>query len=182
MKTKQEIKSPQAHYKKGKENKITFIFSCPGKAEKNADPPQPVFGLIRKNVETFWAMLNNDFKTNDYTRDNITISNAFKDPHYGKGKTEARDSEIKLESNLTRLYNEIEHTEELIVCSGNKAQLAINEIRKRKDLKLNCKKIISIPHLGYSSLNQIRVVGKSPAERSEKRLKVVLEEFKAQFT
>jgi hypothetical protein len=177
----ENIKSPQAHYKKGEENKITFIFSCPGKAEKDAKPPQPLVGIIRKNVELFWTLLNYEFNTNDFSRDKITISNASSNIYYGSAGTEAPDNEIKGDTNLRRLWSEIRHTEDLIVCSGKKAQLAINEIRKRDDLKVECNKIIFIPHLGFTSLNQIQTNAPSPKERTRERITKILKEFLEQY-
>ncbi|MEX3624911.1 uracil-DNA glycosylase family protein [Viridibacillus arvi] len=177
------------HFAKGLKNDITFVFSCPGKEEEEQN--RPAAGKTGRNLEYILEELNNSSKL-DWTRENITITNSWSQVEYKglNGRTEATLDEILETKNLKRLYKEVKDTEELIICSGDNAKFAINEISNTNSLKA---KVVNIPHFSLKKLNTLVtedvdgekiIAGKNRNDQkanNKKRLKVICEQIEEQL-
>lgn len=141
------------HFQKGLENRIAFVFSCPGSHE--AEKGYPAAGRTGKNLELLLEKMNEWTATDDWKREKITITNAWdKIEHIGKtGRTEASDAQIMQSDNLARMVRELAHVEHIIIASGKKAEKAVKAIEH--GLKANVI-VIVIRHLGMQSINQIQ--------------------------
>lgn len=139
------------HTQRGSENKVTFVFSCPGRYEKIANAPAAK--VTGANLSKLLEKLSLALNRNDLTREKITITNAWDKVEYKNctGRSEAIDSEICEPKNIKRVKLTIQHTEDFIVCCGEKAQLAV------QSCNLNSKvKQVFIQHLSTRSLIQIK--------------------------
>lgn len=143
------------HYKKGMENKIAFVFSCPGQLEQNANPPGPVQGATGDNLNVVIEFLSKKDKTKGITRESATITNAWDKVEYKKstGRSEATIGEVMQSSNLERLAAELETIEQYIFASGVNAQAAVMALRFAGRIKEDVK-VITLRHLGNQSVNQ----------------------------
>lgn len=175
------------HYKKGNEDKITFVFSCPGRIEEEAKAP--VSGITGKNLDLLLEKLNEELKEiGCFKRENINITNATDKVEFKArtNRTEATVQEVLDKENLNRLYKEIKDTTKLIVCSGKNANLAVDKIfETHKDI--NAKKI-SIGHIGMQSINSTikkdingETLEKGNKGNTEKRLQVIALDIKSKF-
>lgn len=151
------MKTASPHYKPGRRNNIAVVFSCPGKKEEIAN--EPAAGMTGRNLEILFRQLNGLLNCpGKFTRENVTITNASTLVEYKKstGRSESQNAEILNDKNLERLYDEIRETNELIICSGAKARLAIEKLTEQKPLKAV---VVKIPHLGFQSLNRLKPDG-----------------------
>lgn len=181
------------HNKPGKEYKVAFVFSCPGRYEKEAG--HPAAKATGTNLQKLLLKLSQILVRNDLTRDNITITNAWDRVEYVKltKRSEATDGEILTPENIRRLVKELAHVTEFIVFCGAKAKLASKEI-VRSNLLTNKPTFLFLEHLGTRGMLSIlkdidgnRIVSaddqilagrklskrKIQSENTEKRIEVV---------
>ncbi|WP_368503207.1 hypothetical protein AB3N04_13185 [Alkalihalophilus sp. As8PL] len=145
------------HFQKGVKNDVAFVFSCPGAAEEAAN--RPAAGRTGTNLHQLLFILNSHFReVTEWSREAITITNAWSKVEYRQltGRTEATIKEVLSEENLSRLEQELNGVEKVIICSGQRATLAVNTLANTARLREGVK-VISIRHLGLRSLNQIKV-------------------------
>ena len=95
-----------------------------------------------------------NLEPNDWTRENIRITNAWSSVEYRKctGRTEATIGEILCNDNIERLADDLKDIEHIIVCCGYKAQRAVSCLHARGNLQCTVR-IISLRHLGNQALN-----------------------------
>lgn len=141
------------HISKGKKKNVAFVFSCPGRHEKDAG--HPAAGTTGKNLCKLLDRLNTSLDRKDLSRKEITITNAWDKVKYKDctGRTEATDGDIRSHGNIARLKDELKDINEFIVCSGNKSKTAIAAI-DRCNFSKNVK-ILYIEHLGTRGINTI---------------------------
>lgn len=142
-----------AHYQKGNQTKIAFVFSCPGQEEEKKKCPAS--GKTGDNLNILIRKLNElNFLNKVSSKNDLRITNSWDKVLYDKkdGRTEAslNKKEIYSDTNLLRIRNELNDIDEYIICSGTRA---MNAICKAKIIKKDLK-IIQIPHIGLSSLNR----------------------------
>lgn len=151
------------HYQKGMKNEIAFVFSCPGFAEKLAGTPAA--GLTGDNLAKLFTILSAEKEIKiSWNRKDITITNAWSKVEYKRHtrRTEAKLGEVLSSDNLSRLEQEIKGINNLIICCGDRAAVAVDELASQKKLS-SFVKVIKIKHLGYQSLNQIKLnINKTP--------------------
>lgn len=144
-------------------NEIAFVFSCPGAAEKLAG--KPAAGLTGENLEQLITILSLECGIGvSWSRYDITITNAWSKVEYKKlnGRTEATVNEVLSLNNLSRLEQEIKDIKKVIICCGDRAEIAVKELVNKRKLNSSVK-LIKIRHLGFQSLNQIKVdINKAP--------------------
>lgn len=179
------IASTSPHYNRGKYNDIALVFSCPGQNEKIYN--RPVSGMTGFNLCKLLFELKKHtctkriFKQYNCIYD-FRITNSWSNIEYKgnspKNRSEANDSEIKCEKNLTRLGNELNDIEKLIICFGKKANLAVKCFAKCRSGKSI--KIIHLPHLGAQSVNKICSKKTTPAARAKERMEKIRDCFIAQ--
>lgn len=134
-------------------SKVAFVFSCPGKTEKEEN--RLCAGHTGDNLDELIKYLHAikpELFLSD-NRENYYITNASNCVHYQKltGDSEPLNKEIQIPENLFRLKNELSNRQ-IIVCFGKKASYAIDL------LKLNG--IISkTVHIGTKGLNSFSVKG-----------------------
>ena len=170
-----------AHFEEGTEEEITLVLSCPGACEELKG--KPAAGKSGENLEGILEEVNKLTGTGDWTREKVTITNAWdKIEHECKtGRTEAKISEIKSSENLKRLFCEVKQTRRYIVCFGDKAQKAIqNMMKPYSQNKIETQpKIINVRHPSLQSLNQIsedihgKAIVKKQKDATQKRIEVV---------
>ena len=140
---------------RGKYLKAALIFGTPGKEEEANNFPVP--GRIRKNLGAVLEKLKTKNYFNEYESIyDFRITHAFAgtQEHKSRAKKEkAIETEILSENNLDRLYGEISDIKEFIICFGNKAHLAIEEIKHKLDDGI---KVVKVSHLSPVSFNNIK--------------------------
>jgi hypothetical protein len=143
------------HFSKGSTDSYAFVFSCPGKYEERA--MHPAAGRTGCNFEALLRLLSYRLGISALTRDQVTITNAWSQIEYKErtGRSEATDVEIRGESNIVRLGDELRHVTEMIVFCGSKAEIAFSELERRR-LITQPTKIAFIRHLGARGLLSIR--------------------------
>jgi uracil-DNA glycosylase len=171
----------------GKNNKIAFVFSCPGQEELNSE--KLVFGQTGRNLESLLEELKRrDFIKEDFKdRYDFTITNSYNKVHY-KGyldkndkRTEPLLSEVRTSENIERLTTELKEAE-IIICFGKRPKIAL-EICKN-NLKA---RVLYSRHLGLQSLNQINEdingnkLTKGKEGNTDKRIQVVAQELIDQY-
>lgn len=177
------------HYKKGKKNEITLVFSCPGKAEKIKG--EPAAGQTGKNLSQLLKLLSTE-KLSSYSllRDDITITNATKKvEYYSKTKrSEASLVEVLNESNITRLYEEIKQTNNIIICFGNNAKIAVDKVIKKYPNDFVGIKRANTIHLSMKAINFLikedtnnNKIIKGQKGNTEKRLQVIADNIESQL-
>ena len=189
------------HHHAGKETKVAFVFSCPGRYEKEAG--HPAAKATGTNLQKLLLKLTKSFARVDLTRENITITNAWSRVEYTDltKRSEATDEEIRTPENIHRLVNELVHVTEFIVFCGVKAKIASEEMVK-SDLLLNKPQCIFLEHLGtrgllsiskdmdgnriISAKDQISAGRKAPkrniqSENTEKRMEVIADSLVGQL-
>ena len=108
------------HYEAGSEDKIAFVFSCPGRREEEANPPGPAKGQTGENLKCLLRCMRNRHGIKGFRRGLITITNAWEKVEYC-GKTERSeppDAHVKGEKNIARLTQELQNITDLIICCG----------------------------------------------------------------
>ena len=170
-------------------SKICFIFSCPGREELIQN--KVCSGETGENLDELLKILGSKNgllfpSSNRYDYDILNASNKVHFYALDK-KTEANKSEIN--DDFQRISGYIEKNKNLlyIILFGKKAQI----LQKFIELCITSKKpkihIISAPHLGYQSLNQIGIDIEnkeinednypSAEVRTQKRLEVVAKDI-----
>jgi len=144
------------HFRKGSENKVAAVFSCPGRIEERECCPAA--GTTGRNLERLLAILRLNEKSKiKAVRKEITITNSWNKIEYlGKNgkRSEATTEEILDSANLERLAQEVANVEEYVLCFGDKAYLAICTLKAQGKLNSECK-IIYTRHLSSRSINQV---------------------------
>lgn len=145
------------YFEAGTENKFAFVFSCPGKKERDADPQGPAKGQTGNNLNKLIEILAKDKRFSGLTREKVTITNSWDKVEFKAltGRTEANISEVLSQINLDRLTKEVEKIEEIIFACGKNAKSAILKLKKENKLNKNVK-VFELRHLGFQSLNQIK--------------------------
>lgn len=143
------------HLQKGTNNQVAFVFSCPGKNEKNAG--YPAAKAVGTNLEALLKKLSVILERKDLTREQITITNAwdqveFKVGEGNTGRSEASNLEVVDKKNIKRLNTELESISDYIFCCGDKAVLAVSKCKLKENVK-----VISIKHLGNKAINSIKI-------------------------
>jgi hypothetical protein len=152
------------HFNQGKYKDVAFVFSCPGKEEQENN--RPVSGITGRNLEFFISELYKGKDRNNATRYDFRITNSVSEVFYKglNGRTEPKASDIKNQSNIDRLYNEIKDVKKIIICFGRKAERAVSLVRKKYEF-INIE-VIYIPHLGLQSLNRLKIKNELKGEKS----------------
>ena len=147
------------HLERGAKNAVAFVFSCPG--QKEQEKRKPAAGPTGDNLEEVLCVMRSysydgteNLKCDDWTRENIWITNAWSRVEYEghTGRSEATIPEILETENLLRLANELRVIENVIVCCGDKAQMAVCCLYSRGCLQ-NTESIVCLRHLGGQALN-----------------------------
>ncbi|EFI67586.1 hypothetical protein BFZC1_15525 [Lysinibacillus fusiformis ZC1] len=135
------------YYESGSSNEVTLVFSCPGQKEMKLK--RPAAGTTGTNLDIVLKYLNN-YKGIEWNRENITITNSWPNIEYIKftGRSEATKHEITHSDNLERLYDDIKDTTKYIICFGENANYAVNQINQNL-----LASIISARHLSSRNLN-----------------------------
>jgi hypothetical protein len=170
------------YYKKGSENEIAFVFSCPGKVEKDSVPPEPAKGETGNNLDMVIELLSTEYGRNEISRTKATIANSWSNVEFysngGTGRSEAKIEEVMDVENLNRLADEIEGIEKYIFACGINAKATVMTLKYGQKLNQNVK-VFGLRHLGNQSINKIdtdkdgqhiyvyKTAGKMP--KSEKR-------------
>lgn len=175
------------HYKKGNQDDIIFVFSCPGKYEEKSK--EPASGQTGKNLNMLLEILDKEligvtsFKRNDINITNSTTNVEFK---ARTNRTEATINEVLEEKNLNRLYNEIKNIKKLIICAGKNANLAVDKILEKKSDIIADK--VCIEHIGMQSINsKIKKdikgteIRRGEIGNTKKRLEVIALDIKKQI-
>lgn len=154
-------------YQKGN-NRVGFVFSCPGKKERNCG--QVCAGATGDNLQILVEYLNNLLPTvfPSSCKDDYRITNASNIVHYKKltGDTEASFEEIMEPQNLQRLQEEL-HDCDIIICMGNKATEAVSKIQLHG-------KVSTGSHLSNCNLNyHLDSKKATPSERKVDRIQQV---------
>lgn len=188
----QVIMSEYLSRNEGKNKKVAFVFSCPGRVEEENN--KLVSGTTGENLNKIIHILREDFSRKDIfdstDRYDYRITNASMKVHYaGKdGKSEPDKQEITDQGNIRRLVEDLKGYV-IIITFGEKAYSAVNYCKTQL---LNCM-IIKVRHLGLRSLNQIKedVHGENISNPNNdkdtgnanilKRLKVIAEEIAEQL-
>jgi hypothetical protein len=148
------------HYKRGNEKKIAFVFSCPGRLERDSNPPGPAKGETGNNLECLIHFLSQQIKTAGVCRDKVTITNSWPNVEFnsqgGTGRSEATISEVLTNDNIDRLLNELVEIRQYIFVCGINAKKALIKLKKENSLQDNVR-VFDLPHLGNQSLNQIMI-------------------------
>ena len=174
------------YYNKGIKNDIAFVFSVPGKLELYNN--RPVVGETGVLLEDLMFLLKDEIfkdidKNKRTNRYDYRITNSFNQPTFKAkdNRTEASKTEIEEKNNIERLRNELIDITNYIFVFGDKAKIAIENL---KGLKA---KLIFVRHLGLMSVNQIKKDIDNneliPNEKGNtfKRLKVIAKNIKEQI-
>ena len=177
------------HYKRGNKNEITLVFSCPGQAEKIKG--EPAAGQTGKNLNELLKLLNIG-KLSSYSllRDDITITNATKKvEYYSKTqRSEASLEEVLKKSTINRLYKEIKQTNNVIICFGNNAKIAVDEVINKYSKDFVGIKRANVVHLSMKSINfsikediNNNKIIKGQKGNTKKRLQVIANHIESQL-
>ena len=158
-------------YNEGTNSEIAFVFSCPGRLEKDN-----CFPISGETGETFDVLLNllkekGIIKENFYCRYDFRIVNATENIEYekGTGKSQAINSEVIKDENIQRLFNQIKNYDR-IICFGKKAELAVS---KMKD-KLKNHHISYVRHLSTQAFRNEKGIDKKREGRASFVFKQIL--------
>lgn len=143
--------SPELHLQRGKQQRVAFVFSCPGRHEEAAG--HPAARGTGRNLEMLLSILSIALGRNDLTREEITITNAWPQVEYlsKTGRSEATAREVTAPENIHRLEQELEDVGDFIVFCGERAK-TVSKILKLK----NNPRFVYIEHLGLRGLSLIR--------------------------
>ena len=163
------------------ENKVAFVFSCPGQDEEIAQ--KPVAGQTGKNLDALLVYLNRKNSTifkyaNRYA---YRITNAWNTVEFKSrtDRTEATLKEISTPMNISRVNDELKGID-IVIFFGIKAQ----RIESMVDFNGT---VLRTRHLSLQSLNQIRKdkngisLKNKDKGNTEKRLEVLAEEILSQL-
>lgn len=147
------------HLEQGERNAVAFVFSCPG--EKERTEGRPAAGNTGDNLAEVLNFMakedysNVDLNCDDWTRDNVWITNAWSrvESKQRTGRSEATIPEVLTAENMSRLANELEAIEKVIVCCGNRAQAASFCLRSQGRLKATVT-LVPLCHLGNRAINR----------------------------
>ena len=147
------------HLERGARDAVAFVFSCPGEVEQ--DQGRPAAGKTGDNLAEVLSLMahrsyvGTDLECEDWTRDNVWITNAWSDVEYVglTGRTEATTSEVLSTENVSRLANELSVIEKVIVCSGTRAQEAVSALNDQGRL-IRTATIVPLCHLGGLGINK----------------------------
>lgn len=146
------------HLQRGARDSIAFVFSCPGRRER--EERKPAAGDTGTNLEGVLCFMRQrncglgNLNADDWTRENIWITNAWPRIEYPArtGRRQARVSEVLCTENITRLAGELCNINNIIVCCGIRAQRAVGCLGNQG--RLHCAvRIIPLCHLGNQALN-----------------------------
>ena len=147
------------HLECGVRNAIAFVFSCPGQTEEQQG--RPAAGQTGDNLEEVLSVMRRysyddteNLECDDWIRGNIWITNAWDCVEYESltGRSEASIPEILETENILRLAYELGAIENVIVCCGDKAQMAVCCLHNQGTL-CDTVEIVSLCHLGNQALN-----------------------------
>lgn len=129
------------------ESKVAIVFSCPGRHEKKER--RPAAGTTGKNLDKLLAFLRDSQADRNFERSRMIITNAWSKVEYEEltKRSEAKNAQIAIEANLSRLKNELGNAK-LVIASGKKAQTALAALHGQ----LGPVKILGVPHLGGRGL------------------------------
>jgi len=151
------------HYNEGTNSEIAFVFSCPGRLEKNNC--FPVSGATGKAFDVLLNLLKEKgiIKENFYCRYDFRIANATENIEYekGTGKSQANDSEVIKDENIQRLFNQIKNYDR-IICFGTKAKLAVSKMKN----KLKNQHISYVRHLSTQAFINEKGIDKTSDGRA----------------
>ena len=148
------------HLECGVRNAIAFVFSCPG--QKEQQKCRPAAGPTGDNLEEVLRVMGGycyddteNLECDDWSRENIWITNAWPCVEYNEltGRSEPTNHEILATKNISRLANELGKIKNVIVCCGQKAQKAVNCLRKEGKLH-HAVIVVPLCHLGNQALNK----------------------------
>ena len=172
------VKDVSCYYNRGVRTDVAFVFSVPGKKEK--EDKRPVSGKTGENLEELLKKLDLGEFNGRY---DFRITNSYDKPIYrtmDSSRTEPTKSEIKEERNIDRLAEELSDIEEYIIFFGEKAKYA-SSLLTRSNFKA---KFIYSRHLGLQSLNQIKTdingdhITRGESWNTMKRLSVIAKQVK----
>ena len=156
-----------------KNSKVCFVFSCPGRAELIAGAPCQ--GATGDNLNILLEILNEKFPDlfESKNKDSYDILNATTRVHFYAldHKTEASTTEIKNNSNKIKDYLENNKNFEFAIIFGEKA---------KKLEELFDEKFIESRHLGFQSINQIKV-DEEITDKTRARLQIVANDIEKQM-
>jgi DNA-binding Lrp family transcriptional regulator len=161
-----------SYYNEGINKEIAFVFSCPGNAEK--ENGFPIAGETGRTFDTLLERLKENGIIKNYNcRYDFRITNATINIEAisETNRTEAKNAEIKKESNITRLFEQIKDYK-VIICFWEKAKIAVSFLKNKVNQKT---KIISVRHL--SPMAFIKEEKKTRKDRAE----FVFEQIKNQY-
>lgn len=175
---------------KREKNEITLVFSCPGQAEEKAD--QPAAGRTGKNLDILLNIIKNKYNLLNlsWKREDITITNSTIVVEFIRktSRREATNEEVIDIKNIERLYNEVKHTNDIIICFGDNARSAIDEVISKYGDELNDFKRANVMHLSMLSMNfkikkdmDGKKLVKGQKGNNEKRLEVIANDIQNQI-
>jgi hypothetical protein len=140
------------HLQIGREKKVAIVLACPGQDEELIG--MPAAGPTGQNLKILLDLLSHQLKRQDLIRQNITVTNSSVRVIYGaKDKvTEPTETEVGDAKNICRIYEELREVSDFVIFSGQRAKILMNKL-----VLPNNPKFIHIRHLGFQSLNQIKL-------------------------
>lgn len=156
-----------------KNSKVCLVFSCPGRAELIAD--SPCQGATGDNLNILLEILNEKFPDlfESKNKDCYDILNATTIVHFYAldYKTEGSTTEIKNNSTQIKDYLKNNKNFEFAIIFGEKA---------KKLEELFGQKFVESRHLGFQSINQIKIDEKI-TDKTRARLQIVANEIVEQM-
>lgn len=152
---------------------------------------EPAAGQTGKNLNQLLKVLSTG-KLSSYSllRDDITITNATKKvEYYSKTKrSEALVAEVLNKNNINRLYKEIKQTNNVIICFGNNAKIAVDEVIKKYPNDFVGIKRVNTIHLSMKSINFLikedtnnNKIIKGQKGNTKKRLQLIANNIESQL-
>jgi len=168
-----------SYFNEGTIKEIAFVFSCPGRFEKNNN--FPISGETGKTFDLLLKMMKEKgiIKEKYDCRFDFRITNATINIEYKEetGKSQANDLEVKKDKNIQRLFSEIKDFKR-IICFGRKAEIAVLKMKELKD-----RNIIYVRHLSTQAFRNEKGIDKTRIGRAKyvfDELDKQLKEFKPQ--
>lgn len=143
------------YFEKGEKDDVAIVLSCPGREERDANPPGPAKGQTGKNLEHIFSILTEQHGVHGLSRTAVTITNAWPEVIFraaSKGKTEPSLSQVLEQNNLDRLHADLMDIKKYIICCGDNAREAILKLKAQKRIRYEVK-IIYTCHIGNVSIN-----------------------------
>lgn len=182
-------------YNKGKNiSPIAFIFACPGQKEEKVG--RVVAGATGKNLDLLLSILSSSEKEEirslfpSSSRYDYLITNSSDIIHYPALDSRSLPSkkEYSEKENVKRLCEELSEIKHVIAFGKEAKEVSL--LVKAEFLSQNLPSptfILSIPHLSFLSLNQIREdkegkkIEKGDKEGTKKRLEVIAEKIEKEI-